>query len=447
MLQGVGGLSLRHFSSTYRSKKVRWGGVSGSIGAKRTARRTIEGAGRRQTGLPKGFQYRYSPAHVEHYRTLSRAQDPRKDVRSTQGGVVEIPDRRGERLPRMKKTMFRRRWIVVITSMVLIAVTILLGYGPAVAYRYSGFTDSAEASAHAAGRAGPDRPRRTDVPLLLGHRESEERARPRSLSDAVVREHRGGRLRAHCVSDRRRARLRHARPGARARADDAALPAGTRRRAQRANGMAGYKGFFYHFLDMTTGARYDDSELSTVDTALLLAGVLFCQSYFDGDASGGSRDPPPRRRALPARRLAAGRRRARRRSASAGSPKTASSTTTGAATTKRCSCTCSRSARPPFRSAPTRGDNGRAAYDRTGARVRAGAPRLRAAVRPPVLARLDRLPRHPGRLHARRAASTTSRTAGARCSRSAPTRSRNPRGCKATARTMWGLTASDGPAT
>jgi hypothetical protein len=42
----------------------------------------------------------------------------------------------------MKKTMFRRRWIVVITSMVLIAVTILLGYGPAVAYRYSGFTDT-----------------------------------------------------------------------------------------------------------------------------------------------------------------------------------------------------------------------------------------------------------------------------------------------------------------
>jgi hypothetical protein len=47
-------------------------------------------------------------------------------------------------------------------------------------------------------------------------------------------------------------------------------------------GMAGYKGFFYHFLDMRTGVRYDDSELSTVDTALLLAGALFCQSYFDG---------------------------------------------------------------------------------------------------------------------------------------------------------------------
>ncbi len=47
-------------------------------------------------------------------------------------------------------------------------------------------------------------------------------------------------------------------------------------------GMSGYKGFFYHFLDMKTGVRFDDSELSTVDTAILVAGVLFCQSYFDG---------------------------------------------------------------------------------------------------------------------------------------------------------------------
>ena len=46
------------------------------------------------------------------------------------------PGGRGERLPRMKTTMFRRRWIVVITSVVLIGFTILLQYGPAVAYRY-----------------------------------------------------------------------------------------------------------------------------------------------------------------------------------------------------------------------------------------------------------------------------------------------------------------------
>ena len=46
-------------------------------------------------------------------------------------------------------------------------------------------------------------------------------------------------------------------------------------------GMTGHHGFFYHFLDMTTGCRSGDSELSTVDTALFLAGALFCQSYFD----------------------------------------------------------------------------------------------------------------------------------------------------------------------
>ena len=48
-------------------------------------------------------------------------------------------------------------------------------------------------------------------------------------------------------------------------------------------GMAGHKGFFYHFLTMDGGVRFETTELSTVDTALLLAGVLLCQSYFDGD--------------------------------------------------------------------------------------------------------------------------------------------------------------------
>ena len=48
-------------------------------------------------------------------------------------------------------------------------------------------------------------------------------------------------------------------------------------------GTTGFNGFFYHFLDMETGERFQDVELSTVDTSLLLAGVLFCQSYFDED--------------------------------------------------------------------------------------------------------------------------------------------------------------------
>jgi hypothetical protein len=45
----------------------------------------------------------------------------------------------------------------------------------------------------------------------------------------------------------------------------------------------GYNGFYYHFLDMTTGRRAWQCELSTVDTALLLAGVLAAASYFDRD--------------------------------------------------------------------------------------------------------------------------------------------------------------------
>ncbi|KPL47552.1 hypothetical protein XAXN_19040 [Xanthomonas axonopodis] len=49
-------------------------------------------------------------------------------------------------------------------------------------------------------------------------------------------------------------------------------------------GRAGYKGFYYHFLDMQHGNRYDSwVELSSVDTALLMMGVLFTQSYYDGD--------------------------------------------------------------------------------------------------------------------------------------------------------------------
>jgi len=48
-----------------------------------------------------------------------------------------------------------------------------------------------------------------------------------------------------------------------------------------ARGMTGYRGFFYHFLDPTGGQRFENVELSTMDTALLMAGVLFCQSYFD----------------------------------------------------------------------------------------------------------------------------------------------------------------------
>jgi hypothetical protein len=39
-------------------------------------------------------------------------------------------------------------------------------------------------------------------------------------------------------------------------------------------GATGYKGFYYHFLDMKTGRRSGRCELSTIDTAFLLAGML-----------------------------------------------------------------------------------------------------------------------------------------------------------------------------
>jgi len=47
----------------------------------------------------------------------------------------------------------------------------------------------------------------------------------------------------------------------------------------------GYHGFYYHFLDMQTGRRAWQCELSTVDSAILLAGVLTAGAYFDAKAT------------------------------------------------------------------------------------------------------------------------------------------------------------------
>lgn len=44
----------------------------------------------------------------------------------------------------------------------------------------------------------------------------------------------------------------------------------------------GYKGFYYHFIDMQTGKRVWQCELSLIDTALLVAGFLVAACYFDG---------------------------------------------------------------------------------------------------------------------------------------------------------------------
>ena len=47
----------------------------------------------------------------------------------------------------------------------------------------------------------------------------------------------------------------------------------------------GYKGFYYHFLHMQTGRRAWQCELSTIDTACLLAGALVAAAYFDQDSA------------------------------------------------------------------------------------------------------------------------------------------------------------------
>ncbi len=47
-------------------------------------------------------------------------------------------------------------------------------------------------------------------------------------------------------------------------------------------GLQTEHGFFYHFVDMNTGKRAWNSELSSIDTALFISGALFCGEYFKG---------------------------------------------------------------------------------------------------------------------------------------------------------------------
>ena len=45
----------------------------------------------------------------------------------------------------------------------------------------------------------------------------------------------------------------------------------------------GYRGFYFHFLDMESGARVWLSEVSLIDTGFLMAGILTAATYFDAD--------------------------------------------------------------------------------------------------------------------------------------------------------------------
>jgi hypothetical protein len=47
----------------------------------------------------------------------------------------------------------------------------------------------------------------------------------------------------------------------------------------------GYKGFYYHFLDMKTGRRAQNCELSTIDTAILMAGILTVSAWFTNNTA------------------------------------------------------------------------------------------------------------------------------------------------------------------
>ncbi len=47
----------------------------------------------------------------------------------------------------------------------------------------------------------------------------------------------------------------------------------------------GYKGFYYHFLDMNSGKRACECELSTIDTAILMAGILTVKHYFTAETN------------------------------------------------------------------------------------------------------------------------------------------------------------------
>ncbi|MEO7218420.1 MAG: glucoamylase family protein [Gemmatimonadaceae bacterium] len=49
------------------------------------------------------------------------------------------------------------------------------------------------------------------------------------------------------------------------------------------NDATGNKGFYYHFLDMNTGRRVWKCELSSVDSAFLIAGMLLAAEYFTSD--------------------------------------------------------------------------------------------------------------------------------------------------------------------
>ena len=234
---------------------------------------------------------------------------------------------------------------------------------------------------------------------FLEHGQQEERHGAGPLSHAVLRQHRRGWLRPDRVFagaergyvSRAQARLRVL-PTLRFLEQ---LPQVPRKPAWPAT-----RGSTITSCDMKTGLRYGTAELSTVDTALLLGGVLLCQSYFDRESVWKRRFANSPKRST-AGSTGAGRRIARPPSRTGGGRRPAFCASTGAATTKRCWSTSSRSVRRPTRSTRGLAANGRRRTTDWGKFSGQEFLSFGPHVRPPVLACVDRLPRHPGRVHAR----------------------------------------------
>ena len=97
----------------------------------------------------------------------------------------------------------------------------------------------------------------------------------------VVFEHRRGGDGAQRLCGRGRARNNFA--SGRSRENSCALEVPSLLASRSRTDATGYKGFYYHFLDMQTGLRAVECELSTVDTAIMMAGILTAAAYFTGN--------------------------------------------------------------------------------------------------------------------------------------------------------------------
>ena len=205
----------------------------------------------------------------------------------------------------------------------------------------------------------------------------------------------------------------------------------------------GYKGFYYHFLDMETGRRAWQCELSTIDTAILMAGVLTAASYFVGnnDQEREIRELADSSTGEWTGKWALNR---RARSPMGGSPSRDSFHTDGiCVTAKRTSCTCWPWDRRRFPLIPRATGNGRPPSN--------GKPSTTSNTCMPDRCSFIRCPMS-GWISAAYATtstesggSTTSRTAGGPPTCNGSMASRILCGFSHYHQYGWGFTASDGP--